>query len=170
MMNAVAAMKACEAMNELKATDLKEWQNALAEDELFAPLVVADSTVSYNPRYNDNMIVTLTFRFAQRIWDLAEELQDKKKFVVSNQIFRSGTAIGALVREAQNGESLADFIHKMKIALKEADETEYWLLLCISRDISSANACIEELRPIIRVLNKIIATSKTRLKETKKVR
>ncbi len=150
-------------MNRVKDMDLKQWQNAMAEDELFAPLMAAEAPVSYNPRYKDNTIVTLTFRFAQHIWDLAEELQDKKKFVVANQVFRSGTAIGALVREAQNGESLADFIHKMKIALKEADETEYWLLLCISRNIDSAKACLEELRPIIRILNKIISTSKDKL-------
>jgi four helix bundle protein len=151
-------------MKELKDMDLREWQNAIAEDALFAPFVVAEAPISYNPRYHDNTIVTLTFRFAQSIWDLAEELQEKKKFVVANQVFRSGTAIGALVREAQNGESLADFIHKMKIALKEADETEYWLLLCISRNIDSAKACLEELRPIVRVLNKIISTSKDKLK------
>ena len=119
-------------MNSLKDMDQKQWQNAMVEDELFAPLISAEAPVSYNPCYTDNTIVTLTFRFAQHIWALAEELQDKRKFVVANQVFRSGTAIGALVREAQNGESLADFIHKMKIALKEADETEYWLLLCIS--------------------------------------
>lgn len=151
-------------MNTVKDMGLKEWQNAIAEDELFAPIVVAESPISYNPRYHDNTIVVLTFRFAQGIWDLAEELQEKKKFVVANQVFRSGTAIGALVRESQNGESLADFIHKMKIALKEADETEYWLLLCISRNIESAKACLEELRPIVRVLNKIISTSKDKLK------
>jgi four helix bundle protein len=51
----------------------------------------------------------------------------------------------------------------MKISLKEADETEYWLLLCVSREIDSASACLEELRPIIRVLNKIISTSKDKL-------
>ncbi|MEZ4758618.1 MAG: four helix bundle protein [Flavobacteriales bacterium] len=150
-------------MNSLKDMDQKQWQNAMVEDELFAPLISAEAPVSYNPRYKDNTIVTLTFRFAQHIWDLAEELQDKRKFVVANQVFRSGTAIGALVREAQNGESLADFIHKMKIALKEADETEYWLLLCISRDIESAKACLEELRPIIRILNKIISSSKAKM-------
>jgi len=119
-------------MNGVNDMDPKQWLSAMAEDELFAPLISAEAPVSYNPCYTDNTIVTLTFRFAQHIWALAEELQDKRKFVVANQVFRSGTAIGALVREAQNGESLADFIHKMKIALKEADETEYWLLLCIS--------------------------------------
>lgn len=89
-------------------------------------------------RYTDNVIVNLTFDFALAIWGLSEELQERKKFALSNQLFRSGTAIGALVREAQNGESLADFIHKMKVALKEADETEYWLLLSSARNIATA--------------------------------
>jgi four helix bundle protein len=55
----------------------------------------------------------------------AELLEGRKKYVISNQIIRSGTSIGANVKEAQNAESKADFIHKMKIALKEADENEY---------------------------------------------
>jgi four helix bundle protein len=106
----------------------------------------------------------MTIQFALGIWDLAEELQEKRKFAVSNQLFRSGTAIGALVREAQNGESLKDFIHKMKIALKEADETEHWLLLCIERNIQSAKTSLDRLIPIVRVLNKIISTSNEKLK------
>src|SRR5690606_36600616 len=116
----------------------------------------------YNVRYKDNVIVSMTFRFALTVWYLAEELQAKKKFAVADQVFRSGTTIGALVREAQNGESLADFVHKMKIALKEADETEYWLLLCIERSVNSARACLDQLLPIVRVLNKIISTSNTK--------
>lgn len=64
------------------------------------------------------------------IIDFTETLEAKRKFNLSNQLFRSGTSIGANVREAKNAESKADFIHKMKIAAKEADETEYWLLLC----------------------------------------
>jgi len=147
----------------IKDIDLKDWQNALVSDEVFGSALVAEAPVSYNPRYKDNAIVTLTFEFALSIWDLSEELQEKRKFALSNQLFRSGTAIGALVREAQNGESLADFIHKMKISLKEADETEYWLLLCNARNVNSANACIEKLLPIIRILNKIISTSNAKL-------
>ena len=141
-----------------------EWQNAGCADELFAPLTASEPVVSFNPRYRDNTIVKLTFGFAQAIWDLSAELDEKRKYAVSNQLFRSGTGIGALVREAQNGESLADFIHKMKIALKEADETEYWLLLCQSREIQNATACLEKLHPIIRILNQIISTSKAKLK------
>jgi len=148
----------------IREIDVKEWQNAIVNDELFGSSMTAEPPASYNARYKDNAIVTLTFEFALAVWDLSEELQERKKFAVSNQLFRSGTAIGAMVREAQNGESLADFIHKMKIAMKEADETEYWLLLCDARSIASAKPCLEKLIPIIRILNKIISSSKTKLK------
>ena len=148
---------------DINEIDLKNWQNALVNDEFFGSSLVAEAPASYNPRYKDNAIVKLTFEFALSIWDLSEELQEKRKFALSNQLFRSGTGIGALVREAQNGESLADFIHKMKIALKEADETEYWLLLCNERMITSAKPCLEKLLPIIRILNKIISSSNAKM-------
>jgi four helix bundle protein len=150
---------------EHEEVDIRGWQNALVGDEMITPAIVAEPIASYNPRYKDNAIVELTFAFALSIWDLADELEEQKKYVVAKQLFRSGTAIGALVREAQNGESLADFIHKMKIALKEADETEYWLLLCRSRNMASATQCLEKLLPILRILNKIISTSKAKLKK-----
>lgn len=143
---------------DLRELDIKQWQNAIVQDDFFGSGVVAEAPASYNARYKDNAIVSMTFQFALAIWDLSEELQEKKKYAVSNQLFRSGTAIGALVREAQNGESLKDFFHKMKIALKEADETEYWLLLCIARNVATAKACLDSLIPIVRVLNKIIST------------
>ena len=144
--------------------DIKEWQNAIVKEELFGSSLTAEPPASYNARYKDNAIVNLTFDFALAIWDLSEDLQERKKFALSNQLFRSGTAIGALVREAQNGESLADFIHKMKVALKEADETAYWLLLCSARNVVSAKPCLEKLIPIIRILNKIISSSNAKLK------
>ncbi|MBL0129141.1 MAG: four helix bundle protein [Flavobacteriales bacterium] len=148
---------------DLRSIDIKEWQNTVVSEDLLGGSLVAEGPASYNARYKDNAIVTMTFQFALTIWDLSEELQEKKKFAVSNQLFRSGTAVGALVREAQNGESLKDFIHKMKISLKEADETEYWLLLCAARNVSSAKNCLDSLLPIIRVLNKIISTSNANL-------
>lgn len=147
---------------DMRGLDIKEWQNALVRDDRSDGSLVAEAPASYNARYKDNVIVSMTFRFALPVWDLAEELQAKKKFAVADQVFRSGTAIGALVREAQNGESLADFVHKMKIALKEADETEYWLLLYIERNVNSARACLDQLLPIVRVLNKIISTNNTK--------
>lgn len=73
-----------------------------------------------------NLIVKLTFDFAISIIDFAEHLQKEKKFVMADQLLRSGTSIGANVREAQNAESKLDFIHKFKIAAKEADETQYY--------------------------------------------
>jgi four helix bundle protein len=149
---------------DLRNVDIKEWQNALVREELVAQSNVSEPPASYHARYKDNAIVSMTIQFALGIWDLAEELQEKRKFAVSNQLFRSGTAIGALVREAQNGESLKDFIHKMKIALKEADVTEHWLLLCIERNIQSAKTSLDRLIPIVRVLNKIISTSNEKLK------
>ena len=72
----------------------------------------------------------MTFQFALEIIDFAEILREQKRFVFSDQILRAGCSIGANVKEAQGAESKADFIHKMKIALKEAEETEYWLELC----------------------------------------
>lgn len=150
------------AMN-LKNIEITERQNALVKDILFGSSVVAEAPASFNERYKDNAIVPMTFQFALSTWDLAEDLQEKKKWVVANQVFRSGTAIWALVREAQNGESLAGFNQKMKIALKEADETEYWLLLCAARNIDAAKVCLDRLIPIVQVLNKIISTSNKKL-------
>ncbi|HIC39061.1 MAG TPA: four helix bundle protein [Candidatus Marinimicrobia bacterium] len=70
----------------------------------------------------------LSYKFALRIIILVKILQEEKKeYIFSKQLMKSGTAIGALVREAQFAESSADFIHKLSIALKEANETEYWL-------------------------------------------
>lgn len=71
-----------------------------------------------------------SYPFAIRIVKLCQWLQDsKKEFVISKQVLKSGTAIAALIREAEFGQSKADFVHKMGIALREANETEYWLLL-----------------------------------------
>ncbi len=78
----------------------------------------------------ENLIVRLTFEFALDIIEFSESLKNAKKYVVAKQILKSGTSIGANVREAQNAESKNDFIHKLKIAAKEADETEYFLYLC----------------------------------------
>jgi len=88
-------------------------------------------------------------------------LEKLKKYVLARQILRSGTSIGANVKEAQNAESKADFIHKLKIASKEADEVEYWLFLC--QELNSYPDCenlLLKLKSIIKILNKIIGTSR----------
>jgi four helix bundle protein len=78
----------------------------------------------------DGALQTKSFAFAVRVVNLSKFLSgEKKEFVISKQLLRSGTAIGALVREAEQAESKSDFVHKMAIALKEANETEYWLEL-----------------------------------------
>ncbi len=91
----------------------------------------------------------------------AEELEGKRKFVVTNQVLKSGTSIGANIKEAQNAESKADFIHKFKIAMKEAEETEFWLFLC--NELESYPDCdylLEDMFEILKITNKIIASAK----------
>ncbi len=109
-----------------------------------------------------NPILKLTFEFAILIMNYCDELQTLKKFIISNQLFRSGTSIGANCFEAQNAESKADFIHKIKIAAKETDETQYWLMLCdFANDLPDCKIHLIKLEEISRVLNKIISTSKS---------
>ncbi len=84
----------------------------------------------------DNPLKDKSYGFAIRIVKLSQYLrQDKKEFVLSKQVLRSGTAIGALIREAEFGQSKADFASKMSISLKEANETEYWLSLLKDTDL-----------------------------------
>ena len=86
----------------------------------------------------DNIIENKSFEFAVRIVNLYKHLtENKKEFVLSKQVLRSGTSIGANVSEAQKGQSKADFNMKMNIALKEANETEYWLRLLHQTDYLS---------------------------------
>ncbi|HOD10358.1 MAG TPA: four helix bundle protein [Flavobacterium sp.] len=109
----------------------------------------------------ENVIIKLTFQFALEIVKYCEDLQLAKKFVIANQLLKSGTSIGANIREAQNAESKADFIHKFKIAAKEIEETIYWLELCkYSENYPNSDELIEQINNISRIVNKIIITSK----------
>lgn len=109
----------------------------------------------------DNLIVKLTFEFSLLIVDFTESLESKRKYNLANQLFKSGTSIGANVREAQNAESKADFIHKIKIAAKEADETEYWLLICKhAQTYDDPGPLLERIESISKILSKIISSSK----------
>jgi four helix bundle protein len=112
----------------------------------------------------ENLIVKLTFEFALEIIKFSEQLRSLHKYEMASQIFRSGTSIGANSREAQNAESKADFIHKFKISAKEADETEYWLNLCLKSDYypNPDEALIKELKIIIKIISKIISSSKSK--------
>ncbi|HVX25889.1 MAG TPA: four helix bundle protein [Parafilimonas sp.] len=115
-----------------------------------------------------NVVATKSYAFAIRIINLYKFLiQDKKEFVLSKQLLRSGTAIGAFIKEAEHAQSKADFLNKMNIALKEANETEYWLMLLQDTNYISekefdsvANDCNE----ILKLLISIVKTTKTKLK------
>ena len=109
----------------------------------------------------ENLIIDLTFDFALKIIKYVELLEKNHKYVIARQLLKSGTSIGANVREAQNAESKPDFIHKLKIAAKEADETEYWLLLCKESDgYENCDNLLGNCISIMKVLSKIIASSK----------
>lgn len=114
-----------------------------------------------NNEFKENVIINLTFDFSLKIIDFCDELDGLRKFALSNQLFKSGTSIGANTREAQNAESKADFIHKFKIAAKEVEETEYWLLLCKhSNKLPNSSHLLADLVPIKKIISKIIGTSK----------
>lgn len=110
-----------------------------------------------------NIIKEKTFEFAKEIVYLYKNLADNKEFVLSNQILRSGTSIGANVREAEHAQSKADFIHKLSIALKEANETEYWLDLLYETQymtIEMFQNIKNKIVEILKLLTSIINTSK----------
>ena len=115
---------------------------------------------------SEHVVRDKSFAFALRVVRLSQHLNtEKKEFVLSKQLLRSGTAIGALVREAEQAESRADFAHKMAIALKEAKETEYWLDLLHQSDYISTKG-IESIRPdlveLLKLLTAIIKTTRSR--------
>ena len=103
-----------------------------------------------------------SYEFAIGIVKLARQLQlDHKEYVLSKQVLRSGTAVGALVREAEFGESKADFRSKMSIALKEANETEYWLTLLEDTDMISTERFSELHSVCLELIAMLVATVKT---------
>jgi four helix bundle protein len=111
----------------------------------------------------ENIIVDKSFKFALKIVLYCESLEENKKYVISRQLLRSGTSIGANVREAQNAESKADFIHKMKLASKEADETEYWLLICQKTSSYPFDVnLLTDVCELIKILSKILSSAKSK--------
>lgn len=112
----------------------------------------------------ENIVRDKSFGFAIRIVKLSKYLvEQKREFVLSKQILRSGTAIGALIRESEHAESKADFIHKLSIALKEANETDYWLDLLYKTDYleeKQHQSIKTDILELIKLLTSIIKTSK----------
>jgi len=114
--------------------------------------------------FQNNPLLKHSFDFALAIIDYCEELEAKKKYIIARQLLKSGTAIGANAMEAQGAESKADFIHKMKIAGKEAEETQYWLWLCDhTSNYPPCGHLIDKVEEINKILGKIIFTSKSKL-------
>jgi four helix bundle protein len=110
-----------------------------------------------------NTVLRLSFEFAVLVLKYCELLEQSKKYVIAKQLLRSATSIGANAIEAQNAESKTDFIHKMKIAAKEADETQFWLLICKeSGNYPDCSFLLERLNNIQKLLNRIIRVSKER--------
>ncbi|MBT8190232.1 MAG: four helix bundle protein [Saprospiraceae bacterium] len=109
----------------------------------------------------NNIIKQKSFTFAVSIIRANKFLLQQKQFIIANQLFRSGTSIGAMVREAEMAESKKDFIHKMSVALKEANETDYWIKLIL---VDIKDECIlnlqEKCLELIKILVSIIKTSK----------
>lgn len=114
-----------------------------------------------------SIIKDKSYAFALRVVSAYKFLsQTQKEFVLSKQLLRSGTAVGALVHEAEYGQSKADFIHKLSIALKEANETKYWLMLLKDSsyiDDNVFNSINEDCIELIKLLTSIINTSKKNL-------
>jgi four helix bundle protein len=110
---------------------------------------------------NKNLILDLSFDLAVEILKFSDHLKEIKEFEIANQILRCGTSIGANVREAQHPESRKDFYHKLKIAVKEAEETDYWIDLI---EASGKAQIQDELRTknksVIKLLLKILSTTK----------
>jgi four helix bundle protein len=112
----------------------------------------------------ENVIKEKSYSFALRIIKAYKFLSsEQREFILSKQMLRSGTAIGALIRESEFAQSPADFIHKLSVALKEANETEYWILLLKDSEYISQESfdsirfdCVE----LIKLLTSIINTSK----------
>lgn len=111
-----------------------------------------------------NMIKDSSFLLARRIIKLYKHLtENKKEFIMSKQLLRSGTGVGALAREAQNAESKADFIHKLGIAQKECDETLYWLELLYASDYMVENEFVsiqKDSSDLLKMIRSAIITSK----------
>ena len=105
----------------------------------------------------ENVILKKTIEFSLEIIKYVELLEDRRKYIIANQLLKSGTSIGANVHEAQNAESKADFIHKFKIAAKEVDETKYWLVLCKnSNNYPDCGQLEQPLYEIEKIITKII--------------
>lgn len=111
--------------------------------------------------FDNNPLLKLSFQFSVELVRYCEELESKRRFVLASQLLRSGTSIGANAMEAQNAESKADFIHKIKIAAKEAEETQYWLWICeASENYPDCSHLISKTEELNKILGSIIHSAR----------
>ena len=115
----------------------------------------------------ENILKDKSFSFALRMIELYKFLQSEhKEYILSKQILRSGTSIGALVRESENAASFKDFLNKLNVALKEADETQYWLELLFHSqylEVQLYNSLIHDCNELISILVVSVKTIKQKL-------
>ena len=118
----------------------------------------------------ENILKNISFQVAIEVVTLCNDLKKQHSdFVISKQLCRSGTSIGALIRESEYSESRADFIHKLSIALKESNETLYLLeiIMKIYPEVSSSRLIIDSVTSVIKILTSRINTSKKTLNKLK---
>ncbi len=113
----------------------------------------------------ESIVQRKSFQFSLKIISLYKKLQLEKEFIISNQILRSGTSIGANIEEALAGQSKKDFTAKMSISSKEARETKYWLRLLKESELTNldVNSLILDIDELIRILTSIVKTSQQSL-------
>lgn len=117
----------------------------------------------HNPK--KNVLENKSLLFALRIIN-KYITQDKQEYILSKQLLRSGTSVGSMIKEAEFAESKMDFIHKLNVALKEANETRYWLMLLKGAEyisVSAYESIEEDCNELIRLLVSIIKTSRKNL-------
>jgi four helix bundle protein len=109
----------------------------------------------------DNPVRAKSFAFALEVIELYRELRDRREYVLSRQLVRSGTSIGANVEEALAAQSRNDFLSKMSIASKEARETKYWLRLFRESRLADVDVtqALEDAEELIRMLTSIVKTT-----------
>ena len=109
----------------------------------------------------ENIVLNKSIDFSVGIRNYCNALYSKRETAIANQLVRSGMSIGANISEAQQAESRSDFIHKMKIAAKEASETLYWLSICEKSNIAGyQQQLLKDLNELIAIISKIIITAK----------
>lgn len=114
----------------------------------------------------NNLIQEKSFNFALSIISLFKKLQEEREYIISKQILRSATSIGANIEEAIAGQSKKDFLSKLSISLKEARETRYWLRLLQESELTTINVTVyqKEALEIVNILSAIVKTTRSSLK------